>query len=179
MRSRRLRLTTSCNVSLFIYFSEWELPTILCVPCFAGAVTTTNIDCKENSVQQNQHNSILISVRSCRKSAGLGFRRLAWGGENRGKGDSGPPSRPHSTPAANAHAAAQQDSAAERPAQCRLLPHGCPMGKHKPTAAEWGSQVRKWGSQVTESCVVDTSRQSLKRALHVFDLVCCTPAGNL
>ncbi len=47
------------------------------------------------------------------KIAGLGFGRLAWGGENRRKGDSGPPSRPHSTPAADAYAAAQQDSAAE------------------------------------------------------------------
>ena len=45
--------------------------------------------------------------------AGVGFRCLAWGGENRRKGESGPPGCPHSTPAAHAHAAAQQDSAAE------------------------------------------------------------------
>ncbi len=80
-------------------------------------------------------------------TAGLGVRRLAWGGENWRKGDSGPPGRPHSTSAADAHATAQQDSAAERPAQCGLLSHGCPMGKHKPTAAEWGSQVSEWELQ--------------------------------
>ncbi len=53
------------------------------------------------------------------------------------------------------------------------------MGKHKPTAAEWGSQVRDRGLQVSDSRVCGISRQSMKHDLQVFDLVLLTPAGYL
>lgn len=112
-------------------------------------------------------------------TAGLGFRCLAWGGKNRGKGDSGPPSGSHSTPAADAHAPAQQDSAAERPAQRRLFPHGSPMGEHKPTATEWGSQVRAWGGQIRECFLSLTSAGSLSSTPCTSLILCLRSNASL